>query len=216
MEMDTAQIAGFVSLVILAGALAQWPMGRLSDSIDRRRALVIIAGLAAAGGVLMALLGPFGLWLLVAAAIFGAGAFSVYPAVVAHLIDHLHQEDILSGNASLLMLHGLGAAVGPALAGALMGITAASALPLFFALMFSLIAVYALRHLRQGDDRIVDGAAHQVPMVRTSTAVLEMMLEEASGDEVAGSNHAADGRETARDEFEQQDGDHAHDVGNRP
>ncbi len=216
MEMDTAQIAGFVSLVILAGALAQWPMGRLSDSIDRRRALVIIAGLAAAGGVLMALLGPFGLWLLVAAAIFGAGAFSVYPAVVAHLIDHLHQEDILSGNASLLMLHGLGAAVGPALAGALMGITAASALPLFFALMFSLIAVYALRHLRQGDDRIVDGAAHQVPMVRTSTAVLEMMLEEASGDELAGSTHAADGRETARDEFEQQDGDHAHDVGNRP
>ena len=116
----------------------------------------------------------------------------------------------------MMRLHGLGAAVGPALAGALMGITAASALPLFFALMFSLIAVYALRHLRQGDDRIVDGAAHQVPMVRTSTAVLEMMLEEASGDEVAGSNHAADGRETARDEFEQQDGDHAHDVGNRP
>ena len=157
-------------------------MGRLSDSIDRRRALVIIAGSAAVGGLLMAALGPFGLWLLLGAAVFGAGSFSVYPAVVAHLIDHLHQEDILSGNAALLMLHGVGAAIGPALAGLLMSATPV-ALPLFFTLMFALCALYAGWQLRAGRDRIVDGAAHQVPMVRTSTAVLEMMLEEAGGDE---------------------------------
>jgi len=183
MGMDTAQIAGFVSLVIVAGALSQWPMGRLSDQIDRRKALVVISGMAAVGGVLMALLAPFGQWLLVAAAVFGAGSFAVYPAVVAHLIDHLHQEDILSGNGSLLMLHGIGAAVGPALAGWLMGMTSPVALPLFFTAMFTLCALYALWQLRQGRDRIVDEAAHYVPMVRTSNAVLEMMLEDATHEE---------------------------------
>jgi MFS family permease len=213
MGMDTAQIAGFVSLVIVAGALAQWPMGRLSDSIDRRRALVIIAGSAALGGLLMAALGPFGLWLLVGAVVFGAGSFSVYPAVVAHLIDHLHQEDILSGNAALLMLHGVGAAIGPALAGVLMSATPV-ALPLFFTLMFALCALYAGWQLRAGRDRIVDGAAHQVPMVRTSTAVLEMMLEDAGGDDAAATADAAS--EQAAPKQAAPDTDTDSDVTGRP
>ncbi|KAA0693425.1 MFS transporter [Halopseudomonas laoshanensis] len=182
MGMDATQVAGFVSVVIVAGALFQWPMGILSDRVDRRLALAIIAGVAAAGGVCMALFGPMGQWLLVAAALFGGGAFAVYPAAVAHLIDHLHHEDILSGNASLLMLHGVGAAVGPALAGWLMGLTSAMALPLFFTLMFGLCGLYALQQSRLGKDRIVDSAAHYVPMVRTSPAVLEMMLEDAETD----------------------------------
>lgn len=179
MGMDTVQIGGFVSLAIVAGALLQWPMGFMSDRLDRRLALAIIAGVGAAGGLMMALFGPLGQWLLVGAAVFGAGAFAVYPAAVAHLIDHLRHEDILSGNASLLMLHGLGAAIGPALAGWLMGVTSPMALPLFFMLMFGLCALYALLQSRRGQDRIVDSAAHFIPMVRTSPAVLGMMLENA-------------------------------------
>lgn len=179
MGMDTPQIATFVSLVIIAGAASQWPLGMMSDRIDRRLALAIISAIAVGGGLLMALLGHFGQWLLLAAAVFGAGSFAVYPAAVAHLIDHLHHEDILSGNASLLMLHGLGAALGPALAGWLMGMTLPLALPLFFAVMFGMCALYALHQSRSGADRIVDGPAHYIPMVRTSTEVLGMMLEDA-------------------------------------
>jgi len=179
MGMDTPEIATFVSLVIIAGAASQWPLGMMSDRIDRRLALAIISAIAVGGGLLMALLGHFGQWLLLAAFVFGAGSFAVYPAAVAHLIDHLHHEDILSGNASLLMLHGLGAAVGPALAGWLMGMTLPLALPLFFAAMFGLCALYALHQARGGADRIVDEPAHYIPMVRTSTEVLGMMLEDA-------------------------------------
>ncbi|MGH1450992.1 MAG: MFS transporter [Pseudomonadaceae bacterium] len=179
MGMDTPEIATFVSLVIIAGAASQWPLGMMSDRIDRRLALAIISAIAVGGGLLMALLGHFGQWLLLAAFVFGAGSFAVYPAAVAHLIDHLQHDDILSGNASLLMLHGLGAAVGPALAGWLMGMTLPMALPLFFAVMFGLCALYALHQARGGADRIVDEPAHYIPMVRTSTEVLGMMLEDA-------------------------------------
>ncbi len=178
MGMSAGDIAWFISLVILAGALLQWPMGMLSDRVDRRLALAIIAAIAAFGGLMMAILGPFGQWLLVAAAIFGGGSFAVYPSVVAHMMDHLHQEEVLPGNAALLMLHGGGAAVGPALAGWFMGWWAPQALPLFFMVMFGISAVHALQHWRKGKDQIVDSAAHYVPMVRTSPAVLEMMLDE--------------------------------------
>ncbi|PKM31080.1 MAG: MFS transporter [Gammaproteobacteria bacterium HGW-Gammaproteobacteria-11] len=198
MGMDTGQIATFVSLVIIAGAAMQWPLGMLSDRADRRLALAIISAIAVTGGLLMALLGQFGQWLLLAAAVFGGGAFAVYPAAVAHLIDHLKHADILSGNASLLMLHGLGAAIGPALAGAVMGITAPLALPLFFAVMFGLCGLYALSQARRGADRIVDEPAHFIPMVRTSPEVLGMMLEDAetaaspSGEAPSGAENPSD------------------------
>lgn len=196
MGMDTAQIATFVSLVIIAGAASQWPLGMLSDRTDRRMALAIISAIAVVGGLLMVLLGQLGQWLLLAAAVFGAGSFAVYLAAVALLIDHLHHEDILSGNASLLMLHGLGAAIGPALAGWLMGVTAPLALPLFFAVMFGVCALYALQQARRGADHIVDEPAHYIPMVRTSTEVLGMMLEDA---EVHGAETQTDKRSTAND-----------------
>lgn len=176
--LPPTEIALFISLVILSGALCQWPMGYLSDHIDRRRALAIIAMLAALGGALMLALGPYGQWFLLGAAVFGAGAFAVYPAVIAHLIDHLHQDEILSGNAALLMLHGVGAALGPATAGWLMNHTSPQALPVYFSVMFCLCAVYS--HLQAGRQRdtIVEASAHYVPMVRTSPVVLEMMLDD--------------------------------------
>lgn len=182
--MDTGQIASFMSLVIVAGALFQWPMGVLSDRVDRRLALVIVAGTAAVGGLLMALLSGSPTWLLVGAAIFGAGSFSVYPTVVAHLIDHLRKEEVLSGNAGLLMLQGVGSAIGPALAGWLMGVTSTLMLPLYFAVMFAASALFSLLRWRDTSDRIVEEPAHHVSMVTTSPEALEMVVDEQKPDEM--------------------------------
>ncbi len=182
--MDTGQIASFMSLVIVAGALFQWPMGVLSDRVDRRLALVIVAGTAALGGLLMALLSGSPTWLLVGAAIFGAGSFSVYPTVVAHLIDHLRKEEVLSGNAGLLMLQGVGSAIGPALAGWLMGVTSTLMLPLYFAVMFTASALFSLLRWRDTSDRIVEEPAHHVSMVTTSPEALEMVVDEQKPDEI--------------------------------
>ena len=182
--MDTGQIASFMSLVIVAGALSQWPMGVLSDRVDRRLALVIVAGTAAVGGLLMALLSGSPTWLLVGAAIFGAGSFSVYPTVVAHLIDHLRKEEVLSGNAGLLMLQGVGSAIGPALAGWLMGVTSTLMLPLYFAVMFTASALFSLLRWRDTSDRIVEEPAHHVSMVTTSPEAMEMVVDEQKPDEI--------------------------------
>ena len=181
--LDDNGVALLITVTILSGALLQWPMGRLSDSADRRRALALISATAAAGGLLMAALGAFGQWLLLGAFIFGGAAFAVYPVVVAHLIDHLEHEEILSGNAGLLLLHGLGAAVGPALVGFVMSATGPVALPLFFTVTFGPAALFALLYSRRGADEIVGEAAHFMPMLRTSSAVLEMMTPDQAAPE---------------------------------
>lgn len=173
--LDEHGIAMLMTLSILGGAVLQWPIGHYSDGADRRRALGMVAGAAAAAGVLWAVLGLFGEAVLVGGFLFGAAAFAVYPIAVAHLIDHLHHQDILSGNAALLLLHGIGAAIGPLMAGAAMGWLGPLALPLHFAAMLGPLAAYALWQARRGSDEIVEEAAHFMPMLRTSPTVLEMM-----------------------------------------
>jgi hypothetical protein len=69
----------------------------------------------------------------------------------------------------------MGAAIGPTVAGVMMGWLGASALPLHFALAFDSLAGYALFQSRRGADEIVETAAHFTPVLRTSPAALEMM-----------------------------------------
>jgi len=176
--LDAAGVATLMTSAILDGALLQWPIGRFSDSGDRRRALGLVAAIAAASGAVMVALGSFASVALAGFFVFGAAAFAVYPIVVAHLIDHLHQQDILAGNTGVLFLHGVGAALGPMLAGVLLGWIGASGLPLHFALAFTPLAVFALLQARRGADEIVDEAAQFAPMLRTSPTVLEMVAPE--------------------------------------
>ncbi|MFN3988081.1 MAG: MFS transporter [Rhodocyclaceae bacterium] len=182
MGLAPGAVATFITVTILAGAVLQWPIGRLSDRLDRRLALAVVCALAAAGGLLMAILGGLGLPLTVGAVLFGGAAFAVYPVVVAHLIDHLRHEEILPGNAALLMLHGVAAAFGPALAGMAMSGLGALAFPLYLAAMLTPAALFALYQSRHGRDEIVEEAAHFVPMLRTSPTALEMMAADAAGD----------------------------------
>ncbi len=173
--LDAAGIGLLMTAAIVGGALLQWPMGRFSDAGDRRLALGVAAGGAAVAGVVVALLGHLPHVPLAGLFLYGGMAFAIYPIVVAHLVDHLHHDQILSGNTGVLFLHGLGAAAGPSIAGALMGWIGALALPLHLGLAFVPLALFCILLFRRTQDEIVDEPAHFTPMMRTSATVLEMV-----------------------------------------
>lgn len=176
--LDALGIAGFMSATILGGAALQWPIGHLSDRGDRRRVLVwvgLCAALCALATVAIAEAGSG--WLLAATFLFGGLAFSVYPVSVAHLNDHLQPEQVLEGASGLLLVHGVGAAAGPAIAGVLIGLYGPLSLLFFYAAALGLLAAFEL--LRIGRAPAV-AEAEQIPftpMVRTSTEALVMLAE---------------------------------------
>lgn len=177
--LDASGIATFMTSAILGGALLQIPLGRISDTYDRRRVIGVVAAAAAFGALALLGLSYAGLWVIPAIAIYGGLAFAVYPVAIAHLVDHLEPADVLSGGSSLLLLHGVGAALGPALAGQIMGLTHVQALPVYFALMHLLLAGYTVRSLHRQRRDARDHAARFVPQVRTTPIAMEMQAAEA-------------------------------------
>ncbi|MFH1600504.1 MAG: MFS transporter [Pseudomonadota bacterium] len=184
---DRDGVSHFMVATILGGALLQWPVGRLSDRVDRRIGLAL-ACLAAAGVSLLALLaGDWGPWPVYALFFaFGGLAFSIYPMSVAHMLDTLPPEDLLSGCSSLLLVHGIGAALGPAIAGELMGRYGPGALPAYFAAVLAALAMFLLLRLAARRGRAHPTPFH--PMLRTTPAALELLPETQTEADLASSN----------------------------
>jgi len=111
-------IALFASIPILAGALAQIPVGYLSDRVDRRRVLIGLALLAICADLGFIFLQPDDRFVnLLLSALFGGCVFSMYPVIVAHASDHAPPNSHIQTSGGLLFVYGLGAIAGPLIAG---------------------------------------------------------------------------------------------------
>ncbi len=120
--ISTAQIAVMMSLVVVAGAAMQLPVGRISDMTDRR---YVLAG-AALGSALVAMLifiamPRSGAFVIATTACYGALAYTLYSLAVAHANDHAAPEDFVKVSGGLLLLYGFGTMIGPVLGAVLMG-----------------------------------------------------------------------------------------------
>lgn len=172
-----AGIATFMAATILGGAAFQWPVGHLSDRMDRRTVIfwVCVAGAAVAlTGFYLALGSEASLIGL--GTIYGGLAFTVYGLSVAHANDLVDRSRVLQVTGGLLLLHGIGATAGPTLAGGLMDMTGPGSLLLFFAGVMSLLALAVwhykrIKPLNRGEP---GEKADYVLMGSGSQAVLQM------------------------------------------
>ena len=146
---DVSLAAWFMTSAIIGGALAQWPLGYLSDKLGRRKLQAASATLAAIVGIFIALfssrLGFTSVALLGAA--WGAFAFPLYAISVAHTNDHADPTEYVMVSAGLLLMYGIGAIIGPFVASALMTLIDVTGLYLFTATIHVLLVLYTLQRM---------------------------------------------------------------------
>ena len=119
--LEAGDIALLFAVAAILGALAQVPAGRLSDRIDRRIVMIGLASFAALVGILTVLINPGPGWLMyVLFAAYGFAANPLYAIAVAHANDFA-KGDFAKVAGGMLLVLGVGLAVGPAIASLLMG-----------------------------------------------------------------------------------------------
>ncbi|HSX72034.1 MAG TPA: MFS transporter [Pseudomonas sp.] len=159
--LDTTQVGQLMALTIGAGLLAQLPLGWLSDRLPRAS---LIRGVAI-GLVLiylpLALLDTpsFGVLMLVGACI-GFLQFCLYPLGVALANDNVEAELRVSLAGLLLAAYGVGACIGPLLAGAAMEHFGASSLYYFSAGCAALLALVVSQAKVTGEHLQSDAPLH--------------------------------------------------------
>jgi len=145
--ITTAEIALMMSLVVVAGAAMQMPVGKLSDRTDRRYVLAGASLGSTLFGLLVFLVTPrAGAIVITMTALYGALAYTLYSLAVAHANDHARSEDFVKVSSGLLLLYGFGTMIGPMLGALLMGFLRPESLFLATALAHGSLAGYtALR-----------------------------------------------------------------------
>jgi MFS family permease len=121
LTFSTAEVALFMSTAVVAGLLAQWPIGWLSDRLGRERLIRINALVLA--GITVLLWGwltvPYWM-LLIVAAVSGVVQFTLYPLAGSYANDLVPGSRRVSLSAVLIISYAVGARLGPLICGYIM------------------------------------------------------------------------------------------------
>lgn len=119
--LSVPQIAWFMSATVIGGALSQWPFGRLSDRMDRRKTILIACILACGSALLLIVAGVAMPSMMIGAAfLFGVFSFPLYALSAAHANDMAKDVDFVAIAGGLLLINGAGSVIGPMIGGVAM------------------------------------------------------------------------------------------------
>ncbi|SFR10660.1 MFS transporter [Poseidonocella sedimentorum] len=147
--LTLAQLSMFVASFYVGAMVLQYPLGWLSDRMDRRRLIAIIALVGGVASIVAALNGAYFYALIGAAFIIGGCSNPLYSMLIAHSNDFLEAEDMPSASAGLLFINGLGAIAGPIITGWLMGVAGPQGFFLFLAALMLVLGGYGVYRMTQ-------------------------------------------------------------------
>ncbi|MGB0180429.1 MAG: MFS transporter [Candidatus Puniceispirillales bacterium] len=116
--MSLTQVSYFMVAIGGGAMILQYPIGKLSDLIDRRTVILIAHSLSL--GFLIASYYASSisfLWLGLMMALYSGVSTPLYSLYIAHANDYLSPRQVVSTSAKLVMINGLGAIFGPPVLG---------------------------------------------------------------------------------------------------
>jgi MFS family permease len=168
---SASQTALFVAMLFAGALVLQYPIGWLSDRIDRRK---LIFGAAAVGMTFSALgwISGGGLWVLMGAAFFAGGVTTpLYALFLAYTNDFLSAEDMPAASGGLVFTFGVGAIAGPLITGWAMEAVGPFGFWLVLGATFGAMALYALYRMTQRSHMPVDETESYLGVVPTASPV---------------------------------------------
>ena len=107
------QVANFMGAMMAGGMILQWPLGKLSDMIDRRWVMGFACLCAVGFALLISRESEASLKLYGLIFAFGGCSLSLYSIVVALTNDHLRPSEIVPASGTIVLISGLTSITGP-------------------------------------------------------------------------------------------------------
>jgi len=189
--LTVGEISFFISAIYVAALVAQYPIGWLSDRMDRR-VLIIWTGLIGGAGSLIAFIFPDRYVLIVVSgAIIGGTSNPLYALLIAYVNDYLEKDDMAAASGGLLFINGVGAIIGPLAVGFMMDGIGNNGFWLFTSVLMFAVGGYGLYRMTQRSRSDLD--METVPYAPVSAASTPIAAEVAQEVYIEAEEDAASG-----------------------
>ena len=144
------EVSLYMTIITSAGALSQWPIGYISDRIDRRVILVGVSFIASGLSLffIFANFMPLPLFLLITG-LFSIACLPMYSLAVAHTNDFLQPNEIVSASATFGILIGIGSIIGPLVVSSFMEILGPVGFYIYLFIIHGLLGLFGLYRMTQ-------------------------------------------------------------------
>lgn len=187
--LSVKEISWFLSAIYVGGMVMQYPIGWISDRMDRRTLIVIITAIGCISALLGTTVANSIVWLMVIAFFLGATTNPLYALLLAYTNDHLEPEQMPSASGGLLFINGFGAMGGPVVVGYLINNLGPNGFFIFIASLCAMICGYSLYRMTRREAIAIEDTHAYVPLSASATPVAveiatEIAIEESEHSEL--------------------------------
>ena len=158
MNFTILEISIVTFLLAVSGAIAQFPVGKISDIYDRRKVIIFSTFGAAIFSILTIIVTrqmylPDGLatsktWFYIFFILFSFCSLPMFSLILAHTNDYITKEKFVAAGAGLQFIFGLGAISGPFLCSIIMDLFGSNGFFIFLFFFHSLIGIYGIYRMK--------------------------------------------------------------------
>ena len=178
--LSISETALFMTLFLGFGALSQWPLGWISDRIDRRKVILLCCLIVVGICVLLALFDFSKTIFLILNGLIGASTLPLYSLGVAHTNDRLKPSQMVSASGTIVFVFSIFAALGPFTMSYFLKLFDSFGFLIYLSLVHLVIAVivFVMMFINEDVDES-DQSDFQVMAQRPSLVAMEVIAEEA-------------------------------------
>ncbi len=174
-NFEAPQVALIMFATVFGAGALQYPVGRFSDSFDRRRVMVVMAILSGVCSFIISFTDPsFFKVMLVVSFFLGGFCFTLYPISINHACDSIDSKAILAATQGLLFAYSIGSSFGPLISSAVMQIMGPRGMFVFFMALTGFLALFFQWRSRQ---RPIEENEKQDFVNVTSTTPISIQIE---------------------------------------
>jgi len=177
--LTVGEISFFVSAIYVGALVLQYPIGWLSDRMDRRFLIIGLAFIGGAGSLVAYFITDNFAVIVFSGAVVGGMSNPLYALLLAYANDYLDKEDMAAGSGGFLFVNGVGAIAGPLIVGRMMDVIGNSGYWLFTAVLMLAIGGYGLYRMTQRPRADLDmEVVPYAPVSAASTPIVAEVAQE--------------------------------------